>query len=750
MKNIDSHTHVRGESVYVDDILPQVETLYAAVFYSPVASGIIKSIDYQKAKKEGARYFLTVNDIPGENQIGRIIPDEELLADQEVDFIGQPIAVILAGTEEEAKRALSKIEIEIEEKTPIIDPREAFEKNKLISPSSYSILGDVDTTWDKCEHIVEGNVEIGGQEHLYIETQGAYAFPIENGGIKVISSTQGPTAVQSTIARVLNIPMHKVEVDVRRLGGGFGGKEDQATAWACLAALGVHISNKPVKLILDRIDDMVVTGKRHPYSTDYKLGLDQEGKILAYQVTFYQNSGAAADLSPPVLGRTMFHATNAYYIPNVKVKGIMCKTNITPNTAFRGFGGPQGMVVIEAALDHAAEKMGLEKWQLQKKNLVRDGDSFHYGQIAERTNSILTWETAEEKYNLSQLINEVKEFNKINPHTKKGFAVMPVCFGISFTKTSLNQAGALVHIYFDGSIGVSTGAVEMGQGVNTRILQVPARIFSLPQSKIKIDTTNTARVINTSPSAASATHDLNGKATEVACLKLLKRLKETAVRYLDRSDVSKVEIIKGKIVYDGSKTKLSWTELVSLAYQDRVDLSEHGFYATPEIYFDMKTQKGHPFAYHVYGTAFFEVTLDCIRGTYEFDSVKVVHDSGKSMNPIIDLGQVEGSIVQGMGWMTSEELLWDDQGRLLSNTLSTYKVPDIFAAPKEILTHFLENTENPLGLFKSKAVGEPPFMYSIGAYFAIRNAIKAFNPNSTIGYDTPLTPEKALLALYDM
>ncbi|MHA2091021.1 MAG: molybdopterin cofactor-binding domain-containing protein, partial [Candidatus Kariarchaeaceae archaeon] len=439
MKNIDSFTHVRGESIYVDDLEVLEGTLHAVVFSSHVAKGDLKTLHLNDAESsDGVYRILTAKDIPGENQIGRILPDEVLFAENDVDFIGQPIALILAETLDQAYQARKRISADIDPKKPIVDPRDAYAKSSLIQPPKISSLGDVDTTWDDCALVVEGSVDIGGQEHLYIETQGAYAFPIENNAIKIISSTQGPTAVQSTSAKVLGISMHKVEVDVRRLGGGFGGKEDQATAWASMAALGAYLTKRPVKIILDRIDDMYMTGKRHPYSADYKMGLSSAGKILAYDVTLFQDAGAAADLSPPVLGRTMFHSTNAYYIPNVKVTGISCKTNVTPNTAFRGFGGPQGMFVIEAALTHAAQELGKSKWELQKINLLDDGDEFHYGQIAKNTKAKRTWTETEDRYQLTEIIARVETFNNTHMSQKKGVSVMPVCFGISFTKSMLN------------------------------------------------------------------------------------------------------------------------------------------------------------------------------------------------------------------------------------------------------------------------------------------------------------------------
>ena len=663
-------------------------------------------------------------------------------------FIGHPIGIILADTEKLGREALELVQVEIDPKRPIVDPREAASKGLLIHDPRTFQIGNVDEAWSTCDVIVEGKTESGGQEHLYIEGQAAYAFPDEADGIKLISSTQGPTQVQKAAARVLGVGMHKVEVDIRRLGGGFGGKEDQATAWGCMAALGSFLSKRPVKLVLHRLEDMKMTGKRHPYSSDYKLGLSKEGKIIAYEVTFYQNSGAAADLSPAVLERTLFHANNSYFVPNMKATAYPCKTNLPPNTAFRGFGGPQGMFVIESALSHASEKMGMDRDLLQKLNLLSEGSLFHYGQAAENPKAQATWNEAETQFNLNQIKENIEKFNETNSLVKKGFAAMPICFGISFTKTLLNQAGALVHVYLDGSVGVSTGAVEMGQGVNTRIAQVPMRLFSLPVTSIKIESTNTTRVANTSPSAASATHDLNGMATEIACNKIIGRLKTLASELLggDASDI----VFENEQVKNGKLgTEIPWKKLISEAYVRRLGLSAHGFYAIPRIHFDSQTEKGEPFAYHSYGVAFIEITLDCLRGTYEVDTVKVVHDFGKSMNKIIDLGQMEGGIVQGIGWMTSEELVYDNEGILRSGALSTYKVPDVYAAPKEIITVFLENSENEYGLFKSKAIGEPPLMYGLGVYFAIRNAIKAFNPSSQLGYDTPMTFEKTLLNLYD-
>ena len=746
-KNIDSTTHVRGASCYLDDIRELNGTLYGALFDSPIAHGTIRSLDLTDAiSSPGVVRIFTSRDIPGDNQIGGIVRDEVLLATDTVHFCGMPVAFVVAETEDAARAAVKRIRMETEPLPIVTDPRVARAQGDLIIPPRSFILGDTDQAWANCRHIVEGRADTNGQEHLYIETQGAYSVPLEQGAIRIYSSTQGPTAVQRHCSNVLGLPMHRIEVEVTRLGGGFGGKEDQATPWAILCALATYHLKKPVKYVLHRMDDMRMTGKRHPYSSDFKIGLDKDLKILAYEVTFHQNAGATADLSPAVMERTLFHCTNSYFIPNVRATAFSCRTNLPSNTAFRGFGGPQGMFVIEAAIARAAEELGVPASVIQEKNLLHNGDEFPYGQKAD-SEAPACWKKAVEVYKTAELQNEADRFNKNNNLFKKGLAFMPICFGISFTKILMNQGRALVHVYTDGSVGVSTGAVEMGQGVNTKILQVAANCFSLDPSRISIHSTNTFRIANTSPSAASATADLNGKATQMACAEIRKRLVRVAAEELNTSEDS-ISFEKGQVRINGEPSGWSWEKLVMAAYVKRISLSEHAHYATPEIYFDNTREKGHPFAYHVYGTGIIEVTVDCLRGTYEVDSVKLVHDFGSSMNTMIDKGQIEGGVVQGIGWMTMEELVYDAEGRLRSNALSTYKVPDLYSVPKTIDIHWLETKRENLAVFRSKAVGEPPLMYGIGAYFALRNAIRAFNPDANPAFDAPMTPEKLLLALY--
>lgn len=747
MQNIDSYTHTRGESIYLDDIPLQQGTLFGAVYGSPVAHGKILSLDISAAAAmPGVVRIFTHHDIPGENQIGGIVPDEPLLADGEVHFHGMPVAFVVADSTERAQAAIKKIQMTVDPLPVVTDPRVAKANGSLIVPPRTFRLGDSQAAFQHCTHIFEGIAETNGQEHLYIETQGAYAIPVENNNIRVYSSTQGPTAVQRHMAAVLGIPMHRIEIDVTRLGGGFGGKEDQATSWAIFCALATWHLKKPVKYSLHRMEDMRMTGKRNPYSSDFKIGLDADLKILAYEAVFHQNAGAAADLSPAVLERTLFHCTNSYYIPNVTATAYSCRTNLPPNTAFRGFGGPQGMFVIEAAIAKAADHLGIPAAVIQQKNLINTGDEFPYGQKAV-SEAAACWEKASAQYQVDKIRQDIEQFNTSNQLYKKGISFMPICFGISFTKILMNQARALVHVYMDGSINISTGAVEMGQGVNTKMLQVAANIFSVDPGKIKVNSTNTYRIANTSPSAASATADLNGKAVQMACEQIWSRLKVAASEILS-CEASAISIQNEIIVVDGIPAYLTWNELVIAAYLKRVSLSEHAHYATPDIHFDNTIEKGHPFAYHVYGTAITTVTVDCVRGIYETDAVQLVHDVGDSMNEMIDRGQIEGGIVQGIGWMTMEEIVYDVEGRLRSNALSTYKVPDIYSVPRKLELNFLETSKDNLAIFRSKAVGEPPLMYGIGVYFALRNAIKAFNPSSDIGFSTPMTPEKVLGGLY--
>jgi len=731
--------------------MPNIEgTLHASVLGSPVAKGHIKKIDYQKALElPGVVAVYTAKDIPGENQIGSIIQDEPLMGDHEVDFVGMPIALVVATTEVISRKALKYIDVEIEELPPILDPRVAHKEKQFIVPSRTFAMGDVANIWKKCKHVFEGRVDMGGQEHIYLETQGAYVVPGDNGLLHVYSSTQANAYVQKGISKVLGLPWHQIEVDVVRIGGGFGGKEDQGTPWASLASLAAYKLKKPVKLILRREDDIKMTGKRHPYSFDYKIGVDENLKILGYQVECFQNAGASADVSPAVMERTLFHGGGSYFIPNIKVTAHSCRTNLPPNTAFRGFGAPQAMFAVEAAVNRVAHELGVSASEVQQRNLLNEGDAFSYGQMAHGCNAHKCWDQAEERYNLKQLQNEVEKFNRDNKTVKKGISVFPLCFGISFTKTSLNQGRSLVHVYTDGSVSVSTGVVEMGQGVNTKILEAAARVFSVAPSRIRIISTNTTRVANASPTAASSGADLNGKATQVACNAIKSRLLEHAGKLLGVTDLSKLDIRDEVVTHDGAPTALTWKKLIMEAYEARVSMSEHGHYGTPHIHFDKSKEKGHPFAYHVYGNAITVVKLDCIRGIYDVESVQIVHDFGSSFNFDIDRGQVEGALLQGIGLMSIEELVFNDDGTLRTNSLSSYKIPDIYTTPRTVDVEPLQSTPNEMALLGSKAVGEPPLMYGIGTFFAVQQAIREFNPKYDCKMTTPMTYQMVMRSLYE-
>ena len=747
--NADAFLHVRGESRYIDDQPEPRGCLHAIPVVSPVARGALRRLDCAAVLAHpGIVAVLTAADVPGRNQVGGVIEDEPLLAEHDVHFVGQPVALVVADRPEAARAAAKSVRVEVAAEPPVLDPREALRRGELIGPPRTFACGDVDAAWASCAVVVEGRVESGAQEHVYLETQGALADLREDCGVRIISATQAPSNVQRIVARVLGLPMHRIEVEAPRLGGAFGGKEDQATVWAALAALAAFRLRRPVKIVLRRGEDLRWTGKRHPYSSDYRLGLSADGRMLAYEVVFHQNSGAAADLSTAILERTLFHATSSYYIPNVRATGYCCRTNLPPNTAFRGFGAPQAAFVMECALRHAARTLGVDAAELQRKNLLKEGDAFPFGMTARRCLARRCWETLERHGDLSRRQEEVARFNAAHPLEKKGLAVMPVCFGISFTTTFLNQASALVHIYLDGSVGVSTAAVEMGQGVNTKIRCVAARVLGIDPAAVRIEATSTLRAANASPTAASSGADLNGHAVRLACEALRGRLLTAAAARLGLATANRLEIHDGRVFAEGRDAGLAWRELIDGCYRQRISLSAQAHYATPDIHFDRHTEKGEPFAYHAYGAALIEATVDILRGTGRIDAVRLVHDAGQSLHPLIDRGQIEGGLAQGIGWMTVEEILHSPEGRLLTDTLTTYKLPDLLSAPAEVDIRFLEDSPNPAGPFHSKAIGEPPFLYGIGAFFALQEAMRAYRPDLPPVFVAPLTSERIFMTLW--
>jgi xanthine dehydrogenase large subunit len=747
MDLIDARLHACGSSHFIDDEPRPEGLLFAAVYPSPVAHGQIKSIDISAAQKSpGVVAVLLAQDVP-ELYFGTIVQDERVLALDVVEYVGEPIALVVADSRRHAHKALQEIKVDIESLPVITDPREAFRQGHILGQPREFKWGEPERAWSLCDIIVQGQCDIGGQEHVYLETQRCRAVPLEAGRMRIFSSTQGPGNVQRNVARILGLQQNDIEVDVRRLGGGFGGKEDQATLWACLAGLAAWRTQKPVELVLSRSQDLRMTGKRHPYSADFRMGLTKDGMIIAYEATFYQNAGCTTDLSPAILERTLFHCTNAYHVPHGRCYAVSCRTHLPSNTAFRGFGGPQGMFVIEAAIARAAEVLGTSREEIQRKNLLQNGDVFPYGQKVANDHQRSTWSMAEKNFEYDTWQERVHHFNQDNSRYKKGLAIMPLCFGISFTNTMLNQGGALVHVYLDGGVAITIGGVEMGQGLYTKIIEIARRTLGVHADRIKCESTNSSRVANSSPTAASASTDLYGYAVLDAIAQIQQRL----LGWLAKEQgwpVEEVSVQNEMVLLRGQATSWTWPKLVQAAYVQRIGLSAIGFYATPDIYFDKTKEKGHPFRYHVTGVAMIEVTLDGLRGTYVIERVKILHGMNESLNERIDRGQIEGGLAQGLGWMTLEELCYNDKGRLLSDSLSTYKVPDVYFMPDDLEIQFAPFIEKPAGPLASKAVGEPPLMYGIGVFFALRKAMQALRTDLVPAFHTPVTPEQVLMQLY--
>jgi len=510
--------------------------------------------------------------------------------------------------------------------------------------------------------------------------------------------------------------------------------------------MAAFILKRPVKLVLGRNEDIATSGKRHAYEYDYKLGLDENGNILAYEIVLYQHAGAMADISLPVLGRSFLHVTGSYRVPNIRVTGLSCRTNIPPNNAFRGFGVPQGTFSIEAALTHAAEVIGVDAEILKRRNILVDGDTLPYGVTLSETNAERCWNALDEKVGIASRRAAVAEYNRAHTETRKGLAVTPVCFGISFAQTALNQASSLVNIYVDGSVSVSTGAVEMGQGVNTKIQLIAARTLGVDASRVRVDSTNTSRIPNASPTSASTGADMNGMATRHACERLYHRLQRFAAQHLGHGNPESISIRDGVVFIADKPTDLGWNKLIAAAQWARTDLSEHAFYATPNLHYDIEKERGRPFAYYAYGTSITEVTVDCVRGSYTIDAIDVVHDVGESLSVPVDMGQVEGAVVQGMGWATIEQIHYAPNGRVLTG-VSAYNIPDIKFIPKHFAVSLLPDSRNPFAVCNSKAIGEPPFIHGLGAYFAILDALRSVSRDRKPP-SLPLTPEKVFMYIH--
>ena len=746
--------HSTGQALYIDDMPEQENLLHGAPVLSKFPCGKIKNINSDKLKN--LPFFtkvITAKDIPGDNDIGPIKSGEPVLADEFFSYLGQPVAIVLAKTHQEAVHASSLVEIETDLTTkPILNLDDAYKKKSFLEKPMILQKGNIEKDMLKSKYKLSGNFEIGGQDHFYLETHVALTIPGENDEYQVWSSTQHPTEVQHGVGNVLNIPSAKIDSKVRRLGGGFGGKESQATIFAAMSALGAFITQKPVKIRLNRHTDMTATGKRHNFKVFFTVGFTATGKLLALDIKLLSNGGNVLDLSGPVITRALTHLDNCYFIKSLKAVGYVCKTNTVSNTAFRGFGGPQGMLTIENIIYSVSQFLNKPIDEIRKVNYYssQNGLKTPYGQIVKnpRIEKILNEIKKLSDYN--ERIKDIKEFNlnqkNNNLPFRKGIAMMPAKFGISFNKPSLNQGGALVHVYSDGSIRLNHGGTEMGQGLFIKVAQVVAECFNVPIEQIHITSTNTAEVPNTSATAASSGSDLNGMAAWNASKVIKNRMTDHAAK-LFKKNKKDIVFSDGRIIC-GNKT-LSFSELAFSCWENRISLSSTGYYKTPKIFWDQDKLKGHPYFYFTWGAAVSEALLDINTGENRILRADIVQDCGKSLNESIDVGQIEGGFVQGLGWLTCEELYFSQEGKLLTTGPSTYKLPGSRDIPKIFNVKLLENADNEeKTIFRSKAVGEPPLLLAISHFLAIKEAIKASSDTSNPQLlNSPATPTEILRVL---
>jgi xanthine dehydrogenase large subunit len=743
--------HVQGSAVYIDDMREPEGTLHVVPGYAQEgAKGRIVSCDLDAVRKfPGVVAVLTPADIPGVNDCSpsRAMKDDPILADGEILFHGQVIFAVVAETRDAARRAARLAKIEIAKTLAAITVEDALAQNTsdVLPPYEFR-RGDPAKRIAASKSRIAGSLHVGGQEHFYLEGQVAMAFPEEAGGMTVHSSTQHPTEVQHLVAKMLGLPDAFVTCECRRMGGGFGGKESQAAQWAALAALGAHVTHRPVKCRLDRDDDMIMTGKRHDMRIDYSFAHDKTGRLTAVDASLLARCGYSADLSLGVNDRAMFHADNAYYYPVVSIKSRRLRTNTVSNTAFRGFGGPQGMMLAERMMDEIAHRLGQDPLDVRKRNFYAPGrDKTPYGM---KVVDNIIHEVVDELEKTSDYRARraaVKAFNARSPILKKGLALTPIKFGISFTLIHLNQAGALVHLYTDGSVHLNHGGTEMGQGLYIKVAQVVAEEFGIDPARVKITATTTGKVPNTSPTAASAGSDLNGMAAKDAAGRIKNRLIEFAAREW-KVKPGQIRFSQGRVIIGNQSVPLS--DLAAKAHQARISLSSTGFYATPEISWDRDKARGKPFFYFAYGAACAEVTIDTLTGEMRIDRVDILHDVGRSLNPAIDLGQIEGGFVQGAGWLTSEELVFDKHGRLNTHAPSTYKIPCASDVPADFRVNLFASPGNPADpIYRSKAVGEPPLMLALSVFSAITDAIASLKPGQMPPLEAPATPEAIMKAV---
>jgi len=743
--------HVTGQADYTDDLLEPVGTLHAYLGLSTVAHGRIVSMDLDAVRKApGVHLVLTAADIPGHNDISPTgLHDEPLLAEDEVQFHGQPIFAVVAETRDQARRACQLARVEYEELPFAIDAISARDAGLGYVTKPLKLKRGDMAEMDRAPRRMSGRLTVGGQEHFYLESQIAFSIPGEDDEVTVNVSTQHPSEVQHMVAHVLGVPSNAVVVNVRRMGGGFGGKESQMNPFACISALAAKKLKRAVKLRPDRDDDFSITGKRHDFVIDYEVGYDETGKIHAVDADFYARCGFSSDLSGPVTDRALFHADNAYYYPAVELRSHPMKTNTCSNTAFRGFGGPQGVVMAERIVEDIAYQLGRDPLEIRKLNLYENGQLTPYHQEVEDQILPRIFEELEASSDYHARRQAVLDWNaraeSEGGAIRKGIALTPVKFGISFTATWYNQAGALIHIYSDGSIHLNHGGTEMGQGLNTKVAQVVAEALGVSIDRIRITKTTTEKVPNTSATAASSGSDLNGMAALDACRQLIERLTAFAA---EARGVPPELVSIGETVQIGNE-EMPFEDFINTAYLARIQLSAAGFYKTPKIHWNRDTGQGRPFYYFAYGAACSEVSVDTLTGEYVIERADVLHDVGRSLNPALDKGQVEGAFVQGTGWLTSEELWWDQKGRLRTHAPSTYKIPLASDRPKVFNVALADWSVNREATIKrSKAVGEPPFMLGISVFQALNMAVASFNgyrENPRI--DAPATPERVLMAI---
>ena len=739
--------HVQGSAEYIDDMLEPAGTLHIALGGSPVARGVIRHVDLADVlSMPGVVTVITAAHIPGRNDISPAHADEPVFAHDRVDYHNQPIFAVVATTRDTARRAALRGKIEIAVETPNVSVEQGKASGERVLPDYAFVGGDAAKAIAEAPFRLSGTMHIGGQEHFYLEGQIAVAVPGEDGAILVYSSTQHPSEVQHIVARVLAVPDAFITCRVRRMGGGFGGKETQATQWAVIAALAARTTGKPCKLRLDRDADMAITGKRHDFAVQYSVGYEDDGRISALDLDMDARCGCSVDLSVGVVDRAMFHADNAYFLPEFKILTRRVKTNTVSNTAFRGFGGPQGIMAIERVIDAIAWERGLDPLDVRKANLYRPGRQVTpYGQTVEDYDIAAPLiDELERTSSYRARRNEIRQFNETSPIIKRGIALTPVKFGISFTLTHLNQAGALINVYQDGSISLNHGGTEMGQGLFQKIAQVTAEEFGVGLERVQITATSTDKVPNTSATAASSGTDLNGMAAQIAARKIKKRLTKFA------SETWKVpeDLItyRDDRVFIGNES-ITFGELTKKAYQARVSMSASGYYKTPKLHWDRDKAKGRPFFYFAYGAACSEVAIDILSGEMKVRRVDILHDVGRSINPAIDIGQIEGAFVQGMGWLTTEELVYDDKGRLLTHAPSTYKIPVASDVPKDFRVALFAGSNREDTIYHSKAVGEPPLMLGISVFAAIADAVHWVNLGKPVALDAPATPEAILKAV---